>query len=68
MAGEHILKLLIDTSARISYSNREMIVECNEKGKYIPRYSVFEYKKYGRKPIVLTTNNEEEACRILKGE
>lgn len=60
MAGEHILKLLNKTNARIVFHGKEMYYS-------LGLYSVFENSAIGS-PILIETEDEELACKILKGE
>ena len=74
MAGEHILKLLIEENARVVIDNGRKILFCNyisvsEDNKGFIEYSVGYNKPYAKKmKILIKTVNEEDACRILKGE
>ena len=68
MAGEHILKLLVEENARVEVGDRWMLL-C-----YLPtkpggiEYTVYQQKSYAKKTtILIQTQNEKEACRILKG-
>ena len=64
MSGEHILKLLIEENTRISLGDRWLVV----RGLPI-EYYVYERKPYQKKACVLIeTKDEQEACKILKGE
>lgn len=66
MAGEHILKLLVDENARIGLSNRWLI--CSNTVRF-PTYCVYERKPYQRKTrALIVTEDEQLACRFLKGE
>ena len=64
MVGEHILKLLIEENARIDLGDRWLVL----KGLPI-EYCVYERKPYQKSTRVLVvTEDEELACKILKGE
>lgn len=63
MAGEYILELLRETTATINYGNRWL---ANSRSDIFTVYEKREFFETNRELIV--TNNEEEACRVLKGE
>jgi len=68
MAGEHILKLLADTTARVDHGDRWMCVNLIMKYPAV-HYYVYENKPYQRNTrTLIETDDEAEACRILKGE
>jgi len=68
MAGEHILKLLADTTARVDHGDRWMCVNLILKSPFVHFY-VYERKPYQKKTrTLIQTEDEEEACRILKEE
>ena len=66
MEGEHILNLLIEENARIDLGDRWLV--CH--GESIKRYTVYQRKPYQRRAraLIESTEDEELACRILKGE
>ena len=74
MAGEHILKLLLEENARISFGDRWLV--CTQEAMPIQpinmhpiTYVVYERKPYQKKTrVLIETEDEELACRILKGE
>lgn len=69
MPGEHILKLLIEGNARVDCNNRRWLVVDLTAREKIYKYTVYEHKLYAKKVITLVeTEDEEEACKILKGE
>lgn len=64
MAGEHIIQLLQDTTARVELGDRWML--CNFPATH---FCVYEKKAYQKKTrVLIKTDNEQEACQILKGE
>ena len=64
MAGEHILKLLLEENTRIGLGDRWLV--CGQGAPII--YHVFECKPYQKKTrIIIETEDEELACRFLKG-
>ena len=65
MAGEYILKLLIEENARIELGDNWLV--CH--GDTIRRYTVYQSKPGQRRiALIESTEDEQEACRILKGE
>ena len=71
MAGEHILKLLIEENAKVVIDNGIIYMVVNfqiaRMGK--PEYTVYQRKPYARcARKLIQTQDEKEACRILKGE
>lgn len=63
MAGEYILKLLNEIGARFVIGNKQLVRWSNGI------FTVYEHKKYAKNVIVLIeTEDEELACKILKGE
>lgn len=70
MAGEHILKLLIEENGRIDIGDRWLICEFGPSNKFEGiAYTVYERKSHTRSTKILTeTEDEQSACRILKGE
>lgn len=68
MAGEHILKLLIEENARISVGHRRLIGGFPLGGTGGIEYTIFEHKPYAKNTkTLLVTQDEELACKILKG-
>lgn len=68
MAGEHILKLLAEERCRIDNGDRWLVCNYSDAGKGI-EYIVYEHKPYQKKiRILIETEDEQTACRILKGE
>ncbi len=66
MAGEHILKLLIEENARIELGDRWLIVRA---AGFPLGFNVYEQKSPQEKVHnLLRTESEKEACKILKGE
>ena len=74
MAGEHILKLLLEENTRIGLGDRWLVcgqgaMRIQPIDKHPITYHVFECKPYQKKTrILIETESEEEACRVLKGE
>ena len=65
MVGEHILKLLLEENARVEIGDNWMV--CNKRA--IPIfYTVYQTKPYKDTSELIGTENEELACKILKGE
>ena len=66
MAGEHILKLLDEPDSRISIGDKWLI---RYELHYAKFFTVYQHKRYGKHTrILVETENEELACKILKGE
>ena len=66
MAGEHILKLLDEPDCRLSIGDKWLI-------RYEPyntkHFTVYQRKRHQKKTrILIETEDEELACRFLKGE
>ena len=66
MAGEHILKLLDEPDSRLSIGDRWLV-------KWEPYntevFTVYQCKRYQKKTrTLIQTEDEELACKILKGE
>lgn len=66
MAGEHILKLLDEPDSRLSIGDRWLI-------KWEPFnttvFTVYQKKRYQKiTRVLIETESEELACKILKGE
>jgi len=71
-SGEHIVKLLLEGNSWVCINNgdRWLLCEFNPatEGEGIS-YHVYERKPYAKKTtILIETDDEAEACRILKGE
>lgn len=65
MAGEHILKLLVEEPERISVGDRWLVC----KKEYPVIYCVYERKPYKRHThLLIETKDEELACRVLKSK
>ena len=69
MAGEHILKLLLEENVRIENNDRGLIVkDRSSDDKIYYEYCVYERKPYHRKTLrLIETEDEKLACKILKG-
>lgn len=67
MQGEHILKLLDVQDSRISIGDKWLVRwEPYDNKKF---YTVYQRKKHQKcTRILITTEDEELACKILKGE
>lgn len=66
MPGEHILKLLDEIDCRISIGDKWLI---RYEPYNTPVFAVYQRKPYQKKTRTLVeTEDEELACRILKGE
>ena len=67
MEGKHILKLLDEPDCRISIGDKWMVRwEPYDKTKY---FTVYQRKRYQKcTSTLIETEDEELACRILKGE
>ncbi len=64
MAGEHILKALLENNSRLEIGDKWLIAW--EDGRM---FTVYQCKPYAKKTrTLIETDNEEKACRILKGE
>ena len=62
MKGEHILELLNEKNARVVYEDRRMYYTNG-------LYTVYHDKKYAKvRKILIETEDEKRACKILKGE
>lgn len=67
MAGGHILKLLDEPDSSISIGDKRLIRYERYDGKKF--FEVYQHKKYKRNAqILIQTENEQEACKFLKGE
>ena len=68
MAGEHILELLDEQDCRISIGDKWMVrwEPYDKKTKYFTVYQRKRYQKCTR--TLIETEDEELACRFLKGE
>ena len=66
MAGEHILKLLVEENCRIDNGDRWLV--CH--GDAVKRYTVYQRKPYQKRTrtLIESTEDEQKACRILKGK
>lgn len=67
MAGKHILKLLIEENAKVSIGVRQLTCEFTPTKHGRVEYIIIKPYKKTRKKIFIT-NDEQEACRVLKGE
>lgn len=69
MAGEHILKLLIEENARVNMGGRQLVCEFTPTSHRGVKYTIFERKPYAKtNKIIFITGDEEKACKYLKGE
>ena len=67
MAGEHILKLLDEPNSRIAIGDKWLIRYEGFRGRKL--FEVYQHKPYVKKTkTLIETEDEEEACRVLKGE
>ena len=66
MAGEHILKLLIEENTRIKLGDNWLV--CH--GDVVIRYTVYQRKPYQKRnrTLINSTEDEGKACQVLKGE
>ena len=67
MAGEHILKLLDEPNLRLTMGDKWLIRYEGHEGKKV--FEVYQKRVYRKNARVLVkTEDEELACKILKGE
>mgnify|MGYP001578837932 CR=1 FL=1 len=67
MSGEHILKLLDESNCHISIGDKWLV--CFEIFRGEKLFAVYQRKPYQKKTRkLIETAEEEEACKILKGE
>lgn len=66
MAGEFILKLLQDTTARIEYGRRWLVWGSVLNPQRFIVYESMPYQKDFR--ILIETEDEQLACQILRGK
>ena len=67
MSGKYILELLDEPDSRISIGDKWLIRYENFQGKKV--FEVLQRKKFQKNTrTLIETEDEELACRILKGE
>ena len=69
MAGEFILKLLTESNAYLVTGGRSLTVAKVEGALHERYYTVYERKPYAKSAkVLIVTEDERNACEILKGE